>query len=123
MKPFNLARAIAGDPLITRDGRTDVVFGAYNPKAKCGSVVVWIKGILYTFRENGRWGSDHEDLCLDLFMAPKKRTVWERRLIVGDGTMFGRIRDDRDDQNLADDSLLDCDAKWLGEAFSFEIEE
>lgn len=74
-KPFDLERALAGDPVVTRDGRPvtqltkfdaghdgDPVYGVFNDNA-------------------GSWSVDGQHLTdrgtgLDLFMAPKKRTVW-----------------------------------------------
>lgn len=42
MKPFNLERALAGDPVITRDGR-EVKIAGYNPKTHEGvRILGWL---------------------------------------------------------------------------------
>jgi hypothetical protein len=75
MKPFDLEKAKAGVPLITRDGRP-VVWGAYNPNAVPGEAIVgWVDGAMLTYYENGNYYSDTASEN-DLFIAPIKRTVW-----------------------------------------------
>ena len=75
MKPFDLEAAKRGEPLITRDGveahfiaHTDKVTGAYK-------VLTLINGSWHSFTEQGKRHSGGIS-TLDLFMAPKKRTVW-----------------------------------------------
>jgi len=77
MKPFDLQKAIAGDPMVTRDGRA-VRFIAYVSEFEESSrLLVAIKGVknVRAHYENGSYTADalHD---ADLFMAPKKRTVW-----------------------------------------------
>lgn len=74
--PFDLQRAIAGEPLITRDGK-DVVWGAYNPKALDSQrICVWVGEFARLYYENGKMWSNEEN-TLDLFMKPKKVTMWK----------------------------------------------
>jgi hypothetical protein len=71
MKPFNLERALAGDPVVTRDGRPVKIAG-YNEEALTGQEVIgWLDGVAYI------WGKDGT-LCgtTDLFMAPTERKEW-----------------------------------------------
>ena len=71
MKPFNLKRALAGDPVVTRDGRPVKIAG-YNEEALTGQEVIgWLDGVAYI------WGKDGT-LCgtTDLFMAPTERKEW-----------------------------------------------
>ena len=70
MKPFDLEAAKRGEPLITRDGR-EAHF-----KVHCADeVMAVVSGIWRAFTEQGERYSGGVS-TLDLFMAPKKRTVW-----------------------------------------------
>lgn len=77
MKPFDLQRAIAGDPLVTRGGIT-ARFVAHVPECDHSYRVIAIvegDGATTAYGEDGRmWRG--EDRHYDLMMAPKKRTVW-----------------------------------------------
>jgi hypothetical protein len=80
-KPFNLERALAGDPVVMRDGRpvTQITkFDIYGRRALHGVV----EGHVISWFENGRYYSSGES-SYDLLMAPKKRTVWVN--MYGDG--------------------------------------
>lgn len=77
-EPFDLARAMAGEPIVTRAGRK-ARFVAHVPEASTFKVVVFVEGELMAtnFTELGRLNTGDRDCHLDLFMAPKpKRTVW-----------------------------------------------
>lgn len=76
MKPFDLEAAKAGAPIMCRDG-TPAKFIAHVPEAKPGYRVVVLVGsdtVTVQF-ENGRHWADVESYA-DIFMDPKKRTVW-----------------------------------------------
>jgi hypothetical protein len=74
-KPFDLEAAKRGEPIITRDGR-EVKFIAHVPEAQRDQRVVFLLGnLVYTADEKGRLDKDLDSFA-DLFMAPKKRTVW-----------------------------------------------
>lgn len=77
-RPFDLAAAKAGAPLVTRDGRK-AVFVAHDTGARNGfRLIVRLEGAHQAlfYPENGKWSGDKESPA-DLFMAPKpKRTVW-----------------------------------------------
>ena len=104
MKPFDLEAAQRGEPICTRDGR-EAKFIAHVPDLESlRNVIVVIDGTVRTLREDG---------CIDgvvayptdLFMAPKKRTVWvnvypphlpfshhyETLVLANDNAMIGRI--------------------------------
>ena len=76
MKPFNLEQALAGAPVITREG-TKVIRLFTVPEAKPNSrlVAVLEDGEIATFNEGGRYYS-MRDSSLDLFMAPSKKEVY-----------------------------------------------
>ncbi len=85
MKPFNLEKALAGDPVITRDGRKVTIAG-YNPTGGKEKVAGWIacnpsnagwKDIACFWDSNGGFEGDTGPCNPeDLFMAPKQRTLW-----------------------------------------------
>lgn len=83
LKPFNLERALAGDPVVTRDGRPVKIAG-HNPDANPRAAVCgWISEVVRQWDSKGKYYDHnlHRDTpsiqCnCDLFMAPKTRTVW-----------------------------------------------
>lgn len=76
-RPFDLAAAKAGAPLVTRDGRK-AHFLAYCEQASVFKVCAIIEGqgMVGTWTDDGRFTGDRKDQNrADLFMAPKpKRT-------------------------------------------------
>jgi len=75
MKPFNLADALAGKPVVTRDG-SHVKIAGYDPNANASQkLLVWISGRGEAFYEKGNYlvKGNHK---YDLFMAPEKREYW-----------------------------------------------
>lgn len=74
MKPFNLEAALAGDPVITRDGR-DVKIAGYNLDAPYRNQIVgWVGNEVYCWNFIGRYQGYETDT--DIFMKPKKQIVW-----------------------------------------------
>lgn len=74
MKPFNLERALAGDPVCTRDG-LPVTFGAYNKDAiTYHQVIGWVDGRIHAWSIAGRY-MEHRECPDDLVMAPIKRKL------------------------------------------------
>ena len=74
MKPFNLDAAKRGDAIQTRDGE-NAKFIAHAPEAKAYKVVVLLNGEFETYTEDGTH-CEGRKTGYDLFMTPKKRTVW-----------------------------------------------
>lgn len=79
LQPFDLEKALAGEPAITRDGRVPhrIIHWSGRFNARGYTVMVLLKectGAIYT-NEQGRHNGDNES-GYDLFMAPKTRTVW-----------------------------------------------
>lgn len=101
-EPFDLARAKAGEPIVTRDGRK-VRFLAHAPELEdLNRVVVAIEGdrSAESFYENGCYIFD-EDWANDLFMAPKpKRTVWVNVWVRG-GAVGGGVHATKENAILA----------------------
>ena len=78
MKTFNLQEALAGKPVVTRDGRKVTQLHLFECDAKFPLFVV-IGGIggITAFRKDGSWsGFSNTDAGADLFMAPVEKTVW-----------------------------------------------
>ena len=75
MKPFNIEKALAGDPVITRDG-TKVLSIAYC-KGALNPVIALILGNEYvtTHDPDGEYLNRGKEHKFDLFMAPKIRKV------------------------------------------------
>jgi len=75
MKPFALEAAKRGEPIVCRDG-TPAKFIAYVPEARPAyRVVVLVDDLVAAKCADGRHWPD-SDSNNDIFMAPKKRTVW-----------------------------------------------
>lgn len=76
MKPFDLKAALAGAPVVTRDGKTVVLIGQF-PGTVQPNVWADLEGssFLYWFYENGRV-HEHDEHAFDLFMAPRKEKRW-----------------------------------------------
>ena len=74
---FDLQKAIAGEPIQTRDGRK-ARFIAHVPEAS-RPVVVYVDGysLVSSLHENGAFLRGAEDSS-DLVMAPRKRQLWVR---------------------------------------------
>lgn len=76
MKPFDLEAAKRGEPIVCRDG-TPAKFIAHVPEAReVHRVIALRKGEIMMVFENGAYNRNGPEDQDDLFMAPKKRTVW-----------------------------------------------
>ena len=79
LKPFNLEKALAGDPVVTRDGQQVTEIIILNTLNSNQNVFAVIDRKFYQFTKNGRYSRyENMDYCLDLFMAPKivKKSGW-----------------------------------------------
>lgn len=77
MKPFDLEAAKRGEPIVTRDGRK-AKFVAHVPECDSLSrVYAFVEGdkAVNAYNEAGEYIPSGRALC-DLFMAPRKRTVY-----------------------------------------------
>ncbi len=71
MKTFDLARALAGDPVVDVNGNEANQFHLFNLNKRYNTLICVINSELHYFDENGRY--DHNEY---LFMAPKIKTYW-----------------------------------------------
>ena len=113
MKPFDLEAAKRGEPLITRDGR-EAHFIAHTDKvASADKVMAVVSGDWRAFTEQGERCSGAVS-TLDLFMAPKKRTVWVN--LYRNYAAIGYDTEERADDGVQGDRIGD-------RAWPLEIEE
>ena len=76
MKEFNLEAAKRGEPIQTRDGQS-AKFIAHVPEAQEHQrMVVFFDGAVWVVGESGNFYQNKFASNHDLFMSPKKRTVW-----------------------------------------------
>lgn len=77
MKPFDLDKAIAGHPLVTRDGREVTEFHYFKTAIpEYGErVMAVVDGDVFTYIDNGKY-INGEDLPEDLFLKSEKKTLW-----------------------------------------------
>ena len=74
MEPFDLEAAKRGEQIVTRDGR-EAKFIAHVPEAtSVYRVIVLVQNIIFHVTSSGLHGDTRSPS--DMFMAPKKRTVW-----------------------------------------------
>jgi hypothetical protein len=75
MKPFNLQEALAGKPVVTRDGRevTDVTYFSTLRNSTSFKLRGVLEGYLRKFNDAGMYLTNKN---LDLFMASTKKTGW-----------------------------------------------
>jgi hypothetical protein len=74
MKPFDLEKALAGEPIYTRDGRYVIIAGINERMLQHCQLIGWINNLGTTWYKNGKHGSNTD---YDLFMAEKPRvTGW-----------------------------------------------
>ena len=77
LKPFNLERALAGDPVVTRSGEEVESFHLVDANINY-PLVVYIKGYMEIeeFTKKGSFYSYEKDSDKDLFMAQVKKEGW-----------------------------------------------
>jgi hypothetical protein len=76
MKPFDLQAALAGEKVVTRDGRPVKIAG-YNPDcANQYALLGWVGKSYLSWYSDGYAVSPHHAREVDLFMAPTERKEW-----------------------------------------------
>lgn len=75
--PFDLEKAIAGEPVVTRDGREVTELHLFKTSTNdCQKVGALVDGMIVGYTESGNYYRDIED-GRDLFMKPKPvETYW-----------------------------------------------
>lgn len=114
MKPFDLTRALAGDPVITRDGRQVTELHHFKTaKNQNNGVFAIIDGEAFTFDYNGKYLAISSHI-MDLFMAPKKRTIWVN--------VYGKYAYCHETKEIADIAFSNLQ-RLNNRAYPVEIEE
>jgi hypothetical protein len=75
MKPFDLEAAKRGERLVTRDGRDAIDFHHFKSDTSNLSCVAYVDFHPIWIGKHGR-ASEGGESAIDLFMAPKKTTVY-----------------------------------------------
>lgn len=125
MKPFDLAAAKRGDKLVTRDGREVTEFRHFetirNSDYTCHAV---IDGGFCTFSVDGREYQGGRESDLDLFMAPKKRTVFVQIFNESTGTRVPALKAVAfENKGDAEDNVNTTTWQVIAVAVPVEIEE
>jgi hypothetical protein len=76
MKKFNLEKAVAGEKLVTRDGREVTEFVYFKTEKTDSPCCAIVGGAALWFGTNGTAFGKDNPKQYDLFMAPKTRTVY-----------------------------------------------
>lgn len=77
MRPFDLEKALAGEPVITREGlEVTELYLAKTATNNTQRLIAVTEGSLKHYSEDGKWQFDKNDSSKDLFMAPVKRQEW-----------------------------------------------
>lgn len=76
MKPFDLKAALAGAPVVTRNGEKVSQLFHVTTLSREANVLVVINGRAYFYHESGRY-SDHGESPFDLIMAPTKHVFYQ----------------------------------------------
>jgi hypothetical protein len=117
MKPFNLKEALAGKPVVTRDGRPVKIAG-YNHEAESHNKILgWVDRTFISWYESGIY-----DECIDnthkndLFMAPTERKEWIVRVDHG-GKIFNSVHGPYDCFDMAErfSKIVDCESVSIHE--------
>lgn len=75
MKPFDLEKALAGEPVITRDGRDVTQIHCFDVSLVIRPVAAVVAGELLSFWKNGSYHLFNET-DFDLFMKTFEKNIW-----------------------------------------------
>ncbi len=76
MKPFDLEKALAGEPVVTRDGRPVTQLIKFEAIVEDGYVIYGVvNNKIFNFLDSGKYDKTFESHCFDLFMAEPERWV------------------------------------------------
>jgi hypothetical protein len=117
MKPFNLQQALAGAPVVTRDGRKVEELHYFKNVTKGDFPIVGvIDGRLESFTESGNFNVSNISES-DLFMAPVKVKMLAQMYFDQTGRVHPHVwRADQSNQ-------FSPETRMLGEPVEYEVEE
>src|SRR5690348_3352719 len=75
-KPFNLEEALAGKPVITRDGRAVTELHQLPTITTKGNVIAVVAGAPKHFYTDGSYLNNGTEHRHDLFMKPEQKSFW-----------------------------------------------
>lgn len=99
MKPFDLEKALAGEPVVTRDGREVTQVTKFDLIDDVYMIHAVIYGDLESFTLNGEYSKGKESE-LDLFMAPKKLSGFIN--VYADSANIYKTKDEADEKSAYD---------------------
>ena len=76
MEKFNLERALAGDPVITRDGQEVTQLVKLDGVKHNENVVGVFDGEIHFWTIEGKFDNRLKETPFDLFMKPKENAIW-----------------------------------------------
>ena len=129
LKPFDPERWKAGDPVRCRDERYKILQLIHEPTARPYHRLIafltydGLPSELHTFYDNGTKFTEGVNGSYDIMMAPKKTIWWERRYRGLGGCIESLIFPAVVSDGSVPGMLLEYRKQWLGEPFSFEVEE
>jgi len=92
IKPFNLQDALAGKPVVTRQGKKVTQLHLFNTNTEQPLLGI-IEGDkdIYTWNKDGIYFSHKDTSAFDLFMATEKKSIWVN-VYEGDILVLGHSR-------------------------------
>jgi len=122
MKPFNLEDALAGKPVVTRDGKSVTGFHLFEgAKSKICLGGVTSTGEILGFTREGLNGLHGDNNPGDLFMATTKTTRWVNLYATGNNTAYHFPTQEKADEFHESVSILH--KRFGNKAHPIEIEE
>ena len=87
LEKFNLERALAGEPVITRDGKEVTQLVKFDAPEANYALRGVIDGEIKSWTTDGRFATFSENSPKDLFMKPKENAIWVNVYKRRDGTL------------------------------------
>lgn len=102
MEPFDLERALAGEPVVTRDGREVTEIHFFKTDQGDYPLIAVIDENQEAFTKDGFFASSREECESDLFMKPKVVEGWINVYQEGDSiwTSFAHESEERAKQTI-----------------------
>jgi DNA-directed RNA polymerase subunit E'/Rpb7 len=88
MEQFNLERALAGEPVITRDGKEVTQLVKFDAPAANYALRGVIDGEIKSWTSDGRFATFSENSPKDIFMKPKENAIWVNAYFGESGNLF-----------------------------------
>jgi hypothetical protein len=87
LEKFDLERALAGEPVITRDGSQVTQLVKFDAPESTYTLRGVLDGDIKSWGIDGKYYAGNEDRPADLFMKPKENTIWVNVYRLSDGTL------------------------------------